>query len=118
MGKAREHKSESTSPGVTRRGFFAQGMAAAAGASAVAAALSPLRHLTSDDIPTIEEFFQKHYKEMTDEDKQEVFARIRAQVAKRYGAEPNLADPAPLDGVEFVYGLNLSRCITSFNCRR
>ncbi|MHB8900901.1 MAG: twin-arginine translocation signal domain-containing protein, partial [Thermoguttaceae bacterium] len=38
---------------VSRRGFLGQGLAAVAGASAVAAALSPLRHLTSDDLPTV-----------------------------------------------------------------
>lgn len=116
MGKAQQHHSDRSRPEVTRRGFFAKGMAVAAGASAVAAALSPLRHLTSDDLPTIEEFFQKHYKEMTDEDKEQVFARIRTAVAKRYGVEASVSDPAPLDGVEFVYGLNLSRCIGCRKC--
>ena len=116
MGNDHEPKSDSSSSEVTRRGFFAQGMAAVAGASAVAAALSPLRHLTSGDIPTIQEFFQKHYKEMTPEDKEQVFTRIRESVAKRFSIEPNLADPPPMDGVEFVYGLNLSRCIGCRKC--
>jgi len=116
MGNPEKRGPDSVSPEVPRRGFLTQGMAAVAGASAVAAALSPLRHLTSDDIPTIEEFFQKHYKEMTDEDKEQVFARIRESVAERFGGEPSLSDPAPLDGVEFVYGLNLSRCIGCRKC--
>ncbi len=116
MGKAQEHKSDPSKPEVSRRGFFAKGMAVAAGASAVAAALSPLRHLTSDDIPTMEEFFQKHYQEMTAEDKEQVFGRIREAVAKRHGIEASVSDPAPLDGVEFVYGLNLSRCIGCRKC--
>lgn len=116
MRKAHEHNSDSSHPEVTRRGFFAKGVAAVAGASAVAAALSPLRHLTSDDIPTIEEFLQKHYKEMTDADKELVFNRIRTAVAERYNAEANVIDPPPMDGVEFVYGLNLSRCIGCRKC--
>ena len=117
MEKAKERKSDSSSPEVTRRGFFVKGAAAVAGASAVAAALSPLRHLTSDDIPSIEEFLQKHYKEMTDADKEQVFSRIRTAVAERHdGVEVNLTDPPPLDGVEFVYGLNLSRCIGCRKC--
>ena len=37
-----------------------------------------------DDIPTVEEFLQKHYKEMTPEDKQQVFDRIRREVEQRY----------------------------------
>jgi len=93
---------------VTRRGFLRKGAAGVAGAS-------PLRDLTSDDIPTLEEFLQKHYKEMTAADKKAVLARIAARVESRHGVKPNLTDPPPLDGVEFVYGLNLSRCI---GCRR
>ena len=102
-------------PEVTRRGFLSKGAAAAAGASAVAAALSPLRHLTAEDIPDLQQFLQKHYKEMTPEDKERVFARIRGEVRARFHVDPTLADPPPQDGVEYVYGLNLSRCI---GCRR
>ena len=91
------------------------GLATLAGVSAVAAALSPLRELKSGDFPSVEEFLQKHYKEMTAEDKEAVFARIRAKVKERFGVVPNLTDPPPQEGVEFVYGLNLSRCI---GCRR
>lgn len=116
MGKAHDHKPDSSGPEVTRRGFFMKGAATVAGASAVAAALSPLRHLTSDDIPSIEEFLQKHYKEMTDADKERVFTRIRTTVAERHGVEANVTAPPPMDGVEFVYGLNLSRCIGCRKC--
>lgn len=100
---------------LSRRGFLTQGAAFVAGAAALTAALSPLRHLTRADLPTLEEFFQKHYKEMTPADKERVLARIREQVRKRHGIEVAVSDPAPLDGVEFVYGLNISRCI---GCRR
>ena len=102
-------------PDVSRRGFLTKGVAALAGASALAAAISPLRDLQSDDIPTIDEFLQKHYKEMTPDDKLRVFTRIRTAVEKRYHVSVKLTDPPPMDGVEFVYGLNLSRCI---GCRR
>ena len=101
---------------VTRRAFLSQGVAVLAGASAVAAAVSPLRHLSPDDIPTVEEFLQSHYKEMTPEEKGRVFSRIREEVERRYGVEPKLADPPPMDGVEFVYGLNISRCIGCRKC--
>ena len=100
---------------MTRRGFLYQGLAVLTGISAVAAAASPLRHLDPDDIPSLEEFLQKHYKEMTPEDKEQVFERIREAVAKRHGVQPQLTDPPPLDGVEFVYGLNITRCV---GCRR
>ncbi|MBM4088970.1 MAG: 4Fe-4S dicluster domain-containing protein [Planctomycetes bacterium] len=84
--------------------------------TSVAAALSPLRHLDRDDIPSIAEFFQKHYKEMTAEDKQEVFRRVQEAVKRHHGVDVELADPGPLAGVEFVYGLNLSRCIGCRKC--
>jgi len=101
---------------VTRRGFLRKGAAGVAGAAAFAAALSPLRDLSPDDIPTLEEFLQKHYREMTPADKKAALERIAAQVESRYGVKPHLTDPPPLDGVEYVYGLNLSRCIGCRKC--
>ncbi len=102
-------------PQMTRRGFLGKGAAAAAGVAAVAAALSPLRHLDPSDKPTIEKFLQKHYKEMTPEDRKSVLEQIAKAVEERYRVRAEIQDPPPLDGVEFVYGLNLSRCI---GCRR
>ncbi len=100
---------------VSRRGFLSTGLAAIAGASALGAALAPLRDLPEGDIPSLEQFLQKHYKEMTPEDKERALTRIRAEVSSRHHVSVNLSDPPPLTGVEFVYGLNLSRCI---GCRR
>ncbi|MHB8972044.1 MAG: 4Fe-4S dicluster domain-containing protein [Pirellulaceae bacterium] len=100
---------------VTRRHFLSGGLVALSGAVAVGAAASPLRNVDVDEIPTAAEFFQKHYKEMTPEDKAQVFERIREAVGRRHGVVAKVTDPAPLDGVEFVYGLNISRCI---GCRR
>ena len=106
---------EGASPGLTRRGFFQKGVVALAGVSAVAAALSPLKDLPPEDIPSLERFFQKHYKEMTPEEKQEALERIARDVEKRYGVKPTVEDVPPLTAVEFVYALNISRCI---GCRR
>ncbi|MHB0961325.1 MAG: 4Fe-4S dicluster domain-containing protein [Pirellulaceae bacterium] len=100
---------------VTRRHFLSGGLAALSGAVALGAAASPLRHVDVEEIPTFAEFFQKHYKEMTPEDKAQVFERIQEAVSRRHGVAAQLTDPLPLDGVEFVYGLNISRCI---GCRR
>ncbi len=112
---APESSSEALATDVSRRGFLTTGLAALAGVSAVAAALSPLRNLPSGDLPSLDEFLQKHYKELTPEDKEQVFARIRQQVEQRFHVQAQVSDPPPLTGVEFVYGLNLSRCI---GCRR
>ena len=81
---------------LTRRGFLRKGAAVAAGGAALAAALSPLRELGSDDVPTVAQLLQKHYKEMTPEDKQAVFARIAHEVEQRYHVQPHLTDPPPL----------------------
>ncbi len=102
-------------PDLTRRGFFVKGATAVAGASALAAALSPLKDLTGDQVPSLEEWLQKHYKELTAAEKQAALDRIAREVSQRYGVEPTVEDTQPLDGVEYVYALNISRCI---GCRR
>ncbi|RME43956.1 MAG: 4Fe-4S dicluster domain-containing protein [Deltaproteobacteria bacterium] len=81
--------------------------------AATAAALSPLREI--DEFPSFEEFFQKHYKELTPEEKKEIFRRIEGQVKERYGVDATISDPPPMEGVQFAYALNIGRCI---GCRR
>ncbi len=102
-------------PRLSRRGLFRKTAVAAAGVSAVAAALSPLKDLSPDDIPSIEKFLQKHYKEMTPQEKEAALERIRREVEARHKTPVNVTDPPPLTGVQFVYALNISRCI---GCRR
>jgi len=98
----------------SRRSFLRGSLGAAGGLAAFAAAISPLKDLDTEDL-TVEKFLQKHYKEMTPEDKQRVLERIAAEVEKRYEVRPELRDLPPLDGVEFGYALHLGRCI---GCRR
>jgi molybdopterin-containing oxidoreductase family iron-sulfur binding subunit len=99
----------------TRRSFLRNAITVASGMSAFVAALSPLRELDADDVPGVEGFLRKHYKEMTPEDMRAALARIAGEVRKRYAIEPRLRDVRAREGVEFVYALNLSRCI---GCRR
>lgn len=106
----------SSSPQMTRRGFLTMGAATAAGVAGVAAALAPLRELDGADLPTLEQFLQKHYKEMTPEDKTRVLERIARQVERRFEVKPTVLDPPPLESVEYVYGLNISRCIGCRKC--
>lgn len=108
--------SDAGTPELSRRGFLQQGAAALAGACALTAALSPLRDLKPDDVPSAEEFLQKHYKEMTPAEKQTALARIEREVKTRFQVTPTVIDPKPLTGVEFVYALNLSRCIGCRKC--
>ncbi|MHC4062914.1 MAG: 4Fe-4S dicluster domain-containing protein [Planctomycetota bacterium] len=100
---------------ISRRRFLRKGAAAAAGVAALAAALRPLTELENLDEFSLERWLTKHYKEMTPEEMERVLARIREEVERRYRVRPEIRDLKPLDGVEFVYALNISRCI---GCRR
>jgi len=108
--------SERDGRGLSRRSFLRHGAVAVAGASAVGAALSPLRRLGEGDLPTLEEFFQSHYKEMSPEEMERVLERIRREVKRRYGVDARVRDVKPMDGVEYVYALNLSRCNGNRKC--
>ena len=99
--------------GVTRRSFL-RGTVALSGVAALAAALAPLRRL--DDFTTVERFMQKYYKELTPDEMAKVLARITSEVEREYGIRPHVRDLKPMDGVEFVYALNLTRCIGCRKC--
>ena len=99
----------------TRRSFLRRSAAAATGLAAVTAALSPLRELAEGEVPDLEGFLQKHYKEMSEEEMERALERIAERVKKQYGVDADVTAPRPQDGVEFVYALNLTRCI---GCRR
>jgi len=101
---------------VSRRSFLRQGTAAVAGMAALVAALSPLKDFDFDEFVDINKFLQKHYKELSPEEMQKVLDRISADVEKRYQVRPDLRDYKAMDGVEFVYALNLSRCIGCRKC--
>ena len=55
-------------------------------------------------------FFQKHYKELTAEDKQRVFDRVKREARERFNRELNLQDPKPIPGVAFAFAISLSVC--------
>ena len=98
----------------SRRNFIAKGALAVAGLAAGGAALSPL--FNAEEIPSIEELLQKHYKRLTDDDKKAIFARLEAQIKNKYNIDAHITDPQPLDGVEFAYVLNIGRCIGCRKC--
>src|SRR5436305_1910465 len=100
--------------GMNRRSFLRTSGVLATGIAALAASLAPLRHLS--DYSSAEEFMQKHYKEMTKDDMEKVLARITREVEKQYEVRPHVRDYKPMDGVEFVYCLNLTRCIGCRKC--
>ncbi len=65
---------------------------------------------------SFDEFWQKHYKELTPEDKKRIFERIEKQTLERHHTEVKISDHRPMDGVEFVYCLNLSKCNGNRKC--
>lgn len=105
--------STSSGPKDSRRTFL-KTAAAASGLAAMAAALEPLRHLS--DFTSVEEFLQKHYKELTPAEMEATLKRIESQVKRRYDVDATVRDVKPMDGVEFVYVLNLTRCIGCRKC--
>ncbi len=105
-------KSEKTSS-LSRRDFLTAAAVTVASVGSGCAALSPL--LDAEEIPTAEEFLQKHYKKLSFDEKKVIFQRLEKQVENQYGVSTHISDPPPMDGVEFAYVLNIGRCI---GCRR
>ena len=100
--------------GMSRRSFLRTSSVVVAGIAAMAAVLPALRALK--DLPSLEEFLQKHYKEMSPEEMTAVLERIARDVEQQYGVRPHMRDLKPMNGVEFVYALNLTRCIGCRKC--
>ena len=109
-----EQNLDSGTEGMTRRSFLRTSAVFGTGLAALAAGLSPL--LDVENFPSLQEFMQKYYKEMTPEEMKKVLDRIENEVERQYGIRPHVRDLKPMDGVEFVYCLNLSRCIGCRKC--
>jgi len=63
----------------------------------------------------VEEFLQKHFREMTQEEKKQVIRRLEEKYLRKYGKEFHIGTQPAATGVLWGYGLDLSRCI---GCRR
>ena len=96
-----------------RRDFLKRSVIVGSGVAALAAALSPLRSLSESFDK--DKFLQNHYKELDEKDMEKVLSRISDEVERQYKVRPEIKDLKALDGVQFSYALNLSRCI---GCRR
>lgn len=96
------------------RRVMLKGAGAALGLAAFGKAISPL--WTIPENVSVEEFLQQHYKELTEEDKQRVFARLESETRDQYGAEVQIADQRPIPGVKFGYAINLSKCNGNGKC--
>lgn len=84
------------------------------GAAAFAYAMEPLLGWTKD--LTLDQFLQKHYKELGKAELAKVIARLEAETKRDYGREVTIEDVRPMEGVGFAYALNLSVCIGCRKC--
>jgi len=116
MSSDHQKNGKSTCGQVSRRSFLRQGTSVAAGLAAFTAALKPLADLKPEDLPSVDEFLQKHYKEMSSDEMSQALKRISDKVEKRFEIRPDIKDIKAKDGVEFVYALNLTRCIGCRKC--
>jgi len=87
---------------------------AALGLAAFGEALSPL--LVIPENVSVDEFLQQHYKELSEDDKKKVFARLEEETRERYGADVTITDPKPIPGVRFGYAINVSKCNGNGKC--
>ncbi len=71
--------------------------------------------LSSCSKDEIEDFLQKHFLEMTEEEKKQVIAKLEKRYFEQYGKKFQISTKAALPETLWGYGLELSRCI---GCRR
>jgi Fe-S-cluster-containing dehydrogenase component len=62
-----------------------------------------------------EDFLQKHFKEMTPEEKKRVIGKLEQRYLEKYGKKFQISTQEALPDTLWGYGLDLSRCI---GCRR
>jgi Fe-S-cluster-containing dehydrogenase component len=85
------------------------------GVSAFAYALAPLQQWTAG--MSVDEFLQKHYRELPPEELARVLRRLEDEARTASGRDDiHLRDVRPQPGVEFGYALNLSLCMGCRKC--
>ncbi len=66
---------------------------------------------------SLDEFLQKHFHQMTTEEKQKTLTRLETEYNKKYSREDfSVDDTGPQHGVKYAYALNLSKCIGCRKC--
>jgi molybdopterin-containing oxidoreductase family iron-sulfur binding subunit len=97
---------------MTRRTAL-KAVGATLGAAAFAKAIAPITQWAADQ--SVDEFLQRHYRELGPDDMAKVLARLEQDAREEHGVEVHITDPKPTPGVKFGYALNLSICV---GCRR
>ncbi len=83
-------------------------LGATLGAAAFAKAMQPLAAFSRD--VSLDEFLQRHYRELGPEELDGILRRLEEETHERYGARVQIEDVRPTPGVQFGYALNLSIC--------
>ncbi len=106
-------KVSTVDPGTaSRRKFIKGAVAGVAGATLAGKAMAQGGFMGYDSWA---EYFQKHFREMTAEEKKECLARLEAKYSAQFGKKVTVKDTDALPGVKFSYALDLNRCV---GCRR
>jgi len=63
-----------------------------------------------------QEFFKKHYRLMTQEEKDETVRRLERLAKIRKGVNVQMSSKEPIEGVLFGYGFNVTRCEGFMEC--
>jgi molybdopterin-containing oxidoreductase family iron-sulfur binding subunit len=84
------------------------------GAAAFAKAIAPIVEWTANQ--SVDEFLQRHYRELSKEDMALVLKRLAEETRQDYGAKVEISDVRPEPGVKFGYALNLSICVGCRKC--
>ncbi|MDJ0974835.1 MAG: 4Fe-4S dicluster domain-containing protein [Planctomycetota bacterium] len=98
--------------GITRRRML-KGLGATLGVAAFGASISPIFHGSK---MSAAELMQRHYKELTPEDKATIIARLESEALASYKTAVRISDPAPIAQTKFVYAINLSVCNGNGKC--
>ncbi len=72
--------------------------------------------LGTSDASVWDAFFQKHFREMNEDEIRTVLERMEREYDEKYGKDFAIKHTKPLPGVLFGYGLDLSRCIGCRQC--
>ena len=100
----------------SRRDFLRKaGTYSAASIAGTAMLLSKPKTANATANVTWAEHFQKNYRLMTDEEKQEAIERLEKRYSDEFNKKVTVDDAPAMDGVLFGYALNIQKCI---GCRR
>ena len=63
----------------------------------------------------VERLLSRRFVELSEQRKTQILTELEEKYSEKFGREFTVVDTPPMDGVEFAYGLDLSRCV---GCRR